>query len=138
MSEIHKTAASLRFFGANVDPDEITALLGHPPTVGARANGLWHTHNGTPKTARRGFWRREVERVSPGDLDGQIDQLLAPLSGDLSVWLRLSSDFDADIYCGLFMQEECEGLGLSPRTLSRLGERGLVLNLEIYGPGLAD
>jgi hypothetical protein len=76
--------------------------------------------------------------VSPGDLDSQIDQLLAPLSGDLSVWLRLSSDFDADIYCGLFMQEECEGLGLSPRTLSRLGERGLVLNLEIYGPGLAD
>ena len=74
MSEIHKTAASLRFFGANVDPDEITALLGHPPTVGARANGVWHTHNGTPKTARRGFWRREVERVSPGDLDGQIDQ----------------------------------------------------------------
>jgi len=42
--------------------------------------------------------------------------------------------FEVDIFCGLFMGSSNEGLSLSPRTLSALGQCGIELGLDIYGP----
>ncbi len=137
MGELHKTAASLRFFGDDVDPEEITRLLGGAPTVGVRKGGIWLTSRGVEKTAFRGQWRVTVERRSPGDLDGQVAQLLTPLTTDFAVWNDLTRRFKADVFCGLFLNEFNEGLTLSPETLEALGLRGLSLGLDIYGPDSA-
>lgn len=134
MGELHKTAASLRFFGDDLDPEELTRRLGRAPTVGVRKGGIWLTSRGAEKTAHRGQWRVTVERRSPGDLDGQVAELLSPLSTDLAVWNDLTSRFKADVFCGLFLNEFNEGLSLSLETLKALGLRGLSLDLDIYGP----
>ena len=134
MGALHKTAASLRFFGDDIDPDEITARLGAAPTVGVRKGGTWQTDLGVSKPARTGSWRLSAERRDPGDLDGQIGALLDGLNDDLSVWQDLTTRFQADLFCGLFLQERNEGLSLSPGTIRDLGRRGLALSLDIYGP----
>ena len=133
MGELHKTAASLRFFGDDLDPEEITRRLGGTPTVGVRKGGIWLTSRGAEKTAQRGQWRVTVEQRSPGDLDAQVAELLTPLTADLAVWNDLTHRFKADVFCGLFLNEFNEGLCLSPETLKALGLRGLSLDLDIYG-----
>ena len=134
MGELHKTAASLRFFGDDLDPDEITRLLGGLPTVGVRKGGTWSMSGGAEKMAHRGQWRVTVERRSPGDLDEQVAELLTPLTTDLAVWNDLTRRFKADVFCGLFLNEFNEGLSLSSEMLEAFGLRGLSLDLDIYGP----
>jgi hypothetical protein len=38
------------------------------------------------------------------------------------------------LFCGWFMRESNEGVEISAHTLGLLGERGIVLSLDIYGP----
>ena len=68
MGGLHKTAASIGFFGDDLDPVEITTALGAEPTVGVRKGGVWHTKAGVEKVASQGSWRVEAERREPGDL----------------------------------------------------------------------
>ena len=132
MSELHESAASLRFFGDDLDPEEVTRLLGQQPTVGARKGGIWHTSRGAEKRAHRGQWRLQCEQRSPGDLDGQIAELFATLTTDLAIWNDLCRRFQADVFCGLFLNEFNEGISLSHETLTAVGSRGLILDLDIY------
>jgi hypothetical protein len=37
-----------------------------------------------------------------------------------------------DMFCGLFMKNENEGLSLSAESLAMLGERSIELSLDIY------
>jgi hypothetical protein len=138
MGALKESAASLRFFGDDLDPDEITALLGANPTVGVRKGAAWKTSRGREIIARTGSWRLSVPRREPGDLDAQIAEILAVLSDDLSVWAKLTSRYSADFFCGLFLQEGNEGLTLNAETLKALGLRGLPLDLDIYGAGMSD
>src|SRR5688572_19374032 len=114
MAGLHETAASLRFIGDDLDPDEITARLGAAPTRSVRKGSTRKTKQGADWVERTGSWHLRVSRRRPGDLDGQIAELLGTLSGDLSVWQDLTRRFRADIFAGLFMQEWNEGLSRSP------------------------
>jgi len=134
MSELHQTAATLRFFGEALDPDEVTALLGQSPTHSHRKGDLRLLRDGREWRERRGSWRRKIERRTPGDLDGQVEELLSGLTSDLTIWNALSERFQADVFCGLFMAEGNEGITVSAKTLLALGSRGLKLDFDIYGP----
>jgi hypothetical protein len=133
MSGLYKSAASIGFFGDDLDPAEITTALGAEPTVGVRKGGLWHTKAGVEKVASRGSWRIEAERREPGDLDGQINDLLDGLSNNLPAWRSYSKRFRGRVFCGLFLRVGNEGLTLQAETVARLGARGLVIDLDIYG-----
>lgn len=132
MGELSKTAATLRFFGDDLDPGEITSALGQSPTVGVPKGGVWLTFGGVERRAKTGSWRRTTERREPGDLDGHIAELLDPLTQDLDVWRSLTKRFQADIFCGLFLSSGNEGVSLLPSTLAAVGSRGLILDLDIY------
>lgn len=133
MSMLSETAAGLRLFGDDLDPVEVTRLLGAEPTTSARKGDIDASRK-HPIAARSGKWVQSVEREMPSDLDKQIGLLLAGLTDDLAIWRDLTRDFRADVFAGLFMVESNEGLCLSPRTLLLLGERGLELDLDIYAP----
>ena len=138
MGPLEKTAASLRFFGDDLDPAEITARLQGTPTVGVKKGGTWLTSRGSEKVAQKGSWRLTTPRRSPGDLDAQIDELFAQLTTDTTVWRDLATRFQADIFCGLFLSGGNQGTSLMPETLMAVGARGLVLNFDIYGAELGD
>lgn len=132
MGILHKSAASIGFYG-DLDPAEITAALGAEPTVGVSKGGQWQTKSGAVKTAVNGSWRIEAERCEPGDLDDQINGLLDGLSNDLVAWRTFSQRYRGRAFCGLFLDSGNEGLTLRSETLLRLGERGLLIDLDIYG-----
>ncbi len=134
MAELYGTAACLRIFGDDLDPDEITSILGAKPTRGERKGGIWLTPRGDQMIARTGRWSIDVARREPGDLDGQIAEILAPLNQDLLAWQDLTTRFRADFFCGLFMEEGNEGLELSPKTMLDMGARGIKFGLDIYAP----
>jgi len=133
MAGPHRTAALLGFYGDSLDPEELTAGLGGVPTVGVRKGGTWHTARGAAKIAPTGSWRIKAEDCSPGDLDGQIRSLLAPLTSDLDIWRDFSTRFGGRIFAGLVLAEWNEGMLLEAGTLALLAERGLYLDLDIYG-----
>lgn len=137
MGALYKSAASVSFHGDDLDPSAITELLG-APSVAARKGDTWLTSRGSEKTARYGFWRVKVDRRKPGDLDGQICALLNPLSNDLGAWRDFAARYSGRVFCGLFLSEGNEGLTLQPETLLQVAERGLRLDLDIYGQELPD
>ncbi len=106
--------------------------------MGVQKGGTWVTKTGVEKVARTGSWRLETERCEPADLDGQLNTLLDQLSNDLPAWRDFATQFRGRAFCGLFLDESNEGLTLRPETLARLGERGLLLDLDIYGQDIPD
>jgi hypothetical protein len=80
------------------------------------------------------MWRLEAADCEPENLDGQIRELLEETNRDLKVWRTLSSRYEIDLFCGLFMAEGIEGLTLSSDSLTALGERGIEIGFDIYSP----
>jgi len=133
MAVLSGSAASLRFFGDDLDPDELTRLLGCQPTKSERkGQEIVGNVTGKNRTARSGGWRLRAERREPGDFDAQISEILDQLTDDMSIWQNLTSRFQADVFCGLFMEEGNGGISLSNETLRRLAERGLTIDFDIY------
>ncbi|WP_430416378.1 DUF4279 domain-containing protein [Parasphingorhabdus sp.] len=133
MGVLHKSAASLGFYSDDLDPSHISEVLGARPTVGVRKGGVWKTATGAEKIAVTGSWRLSFARRSPGDLDGQIQEILAKLTSDTAAWRLLSERYNGRVFCGLFLASGNEGIRLEPRTITAMGERGLFLDLDIYG-----
>lgn len=138
MGTLYKSAASIGFLGDDLVPEEITAALGAEPTVGVRKGGVWRTKAGVEKVAPRGSWRKEADRREPGDLDAQINDLLDGLSDDLLAWQSFSKRYRGRVFCGLFLATGNEGATMLSGTLLRLGERGLLMDLDIYGQETGD
>ena len=138
MTTLHKSAASLGFYGDDLDPAEITDLLGGEPSVGVRKGATWLTSLGAEKVARTGSWRLKADRHEPANLDYQISWLLNGLTKDLGPWRSLSERYRGRILCGLFLASGNEGLTLQPETLVRVGERGLLIDLDIYRQDVPD
>jgi hypothetical protein len=134
MARIHETRASLRFFGDDLEPENISALLGHPPTTGRVKGETWLTKSGREKIARTGSWILEAASKQPGDLDAQIAELLDGLNHNPEIWQNLTTRFRADIFCGIFMQESNEGISLSVQSLQDLASRKLFIDFDIYDP----
>ena len=134
MATVDRTAATLRFSGDTLDPDEITKMLGTQPTKGFRKGDPWSDPKGRPlRPKRTGSWSLTAPDAEPGDLDAQIQALLSPLSQDLHAWRTLSERFNGEFYAGLFVKMKwLGGIGLSQKTMAQLSERGLDIELEIF------
>jgi hypothetical protein len=132
MGAIDHSLATLRLFGDDLIPEEITALLGAPPTEGcAKGQSITSPKTGNVRIARTGSWRLRATPREPEDLGGQIIEVLDVLSKDLHVWRSLSR-FEPHFFCGIFMGSSNDGMDLSAKTLLALGERGIGLAFDIY------
>jgi hypothetical protein len=134
MASLDRSAASLRIFGDELDPKELTLLLGCEPS-GAERKGqeIVGRSTGKVRVAKTGSWRLSATKREPGNLDAQIEEILSKLSSDLSVWRMISERYRVDLFCGLFLNGENEGLTISSKSLSDLGNRGIELGFDIYG-----
>ncbi|WP_286070228.1 DUF4279 domain-containing protein [Stenotrophomonas sp. 57] len=132
MAAFDHSLVTLRFFGDDLNPAAITALLGASPTA-AHHKGQQLTGNqpGAVRTARTGNWRLSALRREPEDLEAQIFEILDQLTGDLAAWKSLAP-FRPNLFCGLFMGSGNDGVSLSPRAMLALGQRGIELGLDIY------
>ena len=130
MAAIARVRASLRVLGDGLEPDEVSALLGRPPTrqhrkgdkIEGRADAVEPT----------GAWILDSGLSEKVELEEHIEVLLGSLSNDSDEWASLTARFSASIHCGLFLDQYNEGFELSPRIAQALAERGLVAAFDIY------
>lgn len=133
MGTVAETTASLRVVGPELIPADITARLGRLPDLAygkGQPRPLPNGRSGGP--APTGMWSISAGTGHSGNLDAQIAELLAVVTGDLSVWQQLTSDYHVDVFCGLFIAGGNQGLTLQPSTLAALGARGVALGLDLY------
>lgn len=132
MAAISETHAALRFFGDDLEPDQLSARLGGKPSRCARKGEVTRSEKtGSERVAKTGSWIANVARREPGDLDGQLEELLSPLTKDLSVWRSLDR-YRPDLFVGMFLQESNEGIEISADSLLALAERGIRLAIDVY------
>jgi len=134
MAHLQRAVASLRIAGDDLNPDQISTLLGAVPTHAQTKGQELPLKSGRTRIAQFGQWRLHAIDTEPENLDGQVAELLGKLTSDLVVWLDLACRFKIDLFCGWFMGGTNEGVTVSATTLKALGERGIELALDIYGP----
>lgn len=134
MAHLYKAVATLRIAGDDLIPSEVSKLLGAEPTLAREKGKEWLTPRGKSRIAAFGQWHLNASDTEPENIDAQVAELLGKLTSDLGVWSKLSTHFEIDLFCGWFMQESNEGVAISPQTLKALGERGIMLGIDLYGP----
>ena len=84
-------------------------------------------------TVKRSWGFAAPESIG-ADLDGQVQWILSRLTSDLSVWRQLTSKYEVDLFCGLFLEHSNRGVSLSVDTMGQLAERGIEIGFDIYAP----
>src|SRR5262245_58477049 len=122
---VDRCDVGLRVIGEEVAPDEITSLLGCPPTFSRVKGSPIHDGEGRVRgTARKGGWHLSLtfEEAGESDLGRLILRLLGRLTSDMTIWKDLGRRFQLDIFCGLFMESWNRGFSLSPEVCRQLAE----------------
>jgi hypothetical protein len=135
--DVDRCSVGICLYGDDLDPDSVTALLGAKPTSACRKGDITRGKV-YDRVEKQGKWLLMIEFQRGVALGNLINRLLDQVSDDLGVWRTLSSQHQADLSCGLQLECWNRGLGLSPRTLGRIAERGLKLEFDIYYIGESD
>lgn len=133
MGAFEYSQATLRIFGDDLIPDELSSLLGAKPTKSHKQGEkqVGKTSNKV-RIAKTGCWFLQAEKSKPENLEAQIAEILSQLTSDLVVWERLSQSYKVDLFCGLFMGHWNDGLSIFPSTMLALGQRKIALSLDVY------
>jgi hypothetical protein len=135
MGPIQKSVATLRISGDDLVPSEVSDLLMCVPTKSqTKGQTMVGQRTGIPRIARSVMWSLEGSDQEPEDLDKQIEEILGKLTDEMETWRALSKRYRVDLFCGLFMGSGNEGLTISADLLAALGQRGIELALDVYGP----
>ena len=133
MPALSESQVTLIINGDDVDPVEITQLLGcEPSTAHAKGEVVPIGDTGRTRIARFGSWRLSGGVRVPADLDDHIAELLGKCTIDLDVWTGLTKRFDVQLFSSLYLRKTNEGCEVSPQSLKSLGDRGIELGLDIY------
>ena len=135
MAHLAQSKASLRIFGDDLNSDEISRLLSCAPIEGWTKGQVKVFKSGRRIIRKSGAWFLQATDAEPENFDGQVAELMAQMSSDLDIWYTITQKYEVDLFCGWFMEESNEGVSMSAHTLRLLGERGIELSLDIYGPG---
>ena len=128
---VDSTSVTLRLFGEDLDPDEISGLLGSRPTL-SRRKGDPVLDESVRRLAETGSWLLSSERQSKNNLESQIAALFGRLTQDLAVWRDLGARYRVDLFCGLWCSEWNRGFELSREIVRAIAERGLRVGYDIY------
>lgn len=136
MDYLQRASVTLLIRGDDLEPAELTAILGRQPKIGVRAGESFENGNGNIRTAQTGMWLVSDGYREPTNIDLQICDLLNSMPDSLSIWTDLSARFECLVALGIYFVDESwtAGINLESTTLRMLGERGLSLDFDMYAP----
>ncbi|WP_429931889.1 DUF4279 domain-containing protein [Agrobacterium vitis] len=123
---------SLRIAGDDLDPGEITSLLGVAPHLAYRKGEHWKAPKGKPLIGRTGLWIFDVDDFETDDFEEAIFDLLSRVPFAPDVFRTLACRFKVELFCGLFLDEYNAGVELSAAVMKLLAQREISLDLDIY------
>jgi hypothetical protein len=104
------------------------------PTEAGKSGEVIITRSGKQRKVTRGFWPLDYGNKDGVELEEKVNLLLGKLSKDLEIWRELIQEFQADVFCGFFIDNMNEGFGLSPELMKKLAGRNLEIGFDIYSP----
>jgi hypothetical protein len=125
---VDKTDVCLAVYGEDLDPADVTRVLGCEPTSAHRRGD--RMKRGTLR--RTGAWLLSVRgTVSPEEV---TVALLDRLPADEEMWRDLARRYDLQLRYGLFLDRWNRGVTLSPTLVFRIARLHAVVGFDIYGP----
>jgi len=135
MSNISRSTVSIRLFGSELDPEQITQLLSCEPSSAAKTDEKIITSKGKERIIKKGFWFLNYGESDELIIEEKIETLFGKMTDNLESWREVTRNLDtADIFCGLFIDNWNEGFLLSQSTLRKISERNLEISFDVYSP----
>jgi hypothetical protein len=129
----HSAALCLRVCGDDLDPDEITRLMGRPPSRSQhKGQSVLDSAGQVKRVARTGSWLLDHPLGAEATIEEGIESLFGGLPDDDRMWAALGQRFRIDLLCDVFVRGVNQGFGLSPRVLGLLVHRGIELGVDIF------
>jgi hypothetical protein len=134
MPHLLRSVAALRIGGDALVPEEVSRVIGSPPSHGHQKGEEFGGPDGLRHQRKSGQWSLQAADYMPGDVDRQIAEILGKLTDDPAIWASLGASYQMDLFCGWFMGGSDEGHDISPESLKALGTRGIKLSICMYAP----
>ena len=132
---LERAKVTLRVFGNELDPDEISYLLQCEPTSKARKGDIVDDDGkGHQRVSPIGKWSLHSGEPEDLALEEQVLKILSRVTEKREVWQRLTQQYKVDLFCGVFLNEGSwnRGFSLSPTILKELAARNLEIGFDIY------
>jgi hypothetical protein len=126
-----EVAVALCIYGAELEPEEVTALLGVAPTHAHRAGERAELRLPRPS---QGAWIREIRRFEPVEPDLMFEELFAGVSTEASVWFALARRFELRVDFAVHTDVGAT-FRLNPKTLARIASLGASFQISIQAYG---
>ncbi len=101
MAAIARVRASLRVFGDTLEPEEVSALLGHEPTRCHRKGDKCGPHGASIEPT--GAWILDSRISEKSEIEDHVEGILSVVTTDGDEWSSLTDRFSASILCGVFL-----------------------------------
>ncbi len=127
---VDEAKAALTLQGADLDPAEITALLGVEPHVSHRKGepiSKWRS-----EIRQSGIWSIEVAVKAPDEVAAALSQLLTMLPSDRDLWASLNQRYRVDVTLMIIVKAWNRGFELPAAVIEELGARGLSVTCQVY------
>ncbi|MCW8875692.1 MAG: DUF4279 domain-containing protein [Kangiellaceae bacterium] len=135
MAQVNRSVATLRIIGENLIPNEISKLLKCEPSFAYSKGDVKVSKTTGRKLIRKtGMWQMRSTDAEPENIDSQTLEIFSKLSSENTIWDELSSSYEINLFCGIFLEKSNEGMDISSSTLTLLADRKVQLSLDIYGP----
>lgn len=100
MPNTNRAHVTIRFWGSDLEPPELTRLLAAEPSSAEKTSYI--SKSGT-QVMKQAFWLVEYDEDPVSvDVERQLSTLLDKLTDDLDVWRQLASQFKVDVFCAIF------------------------------------
>ncbi|UCH21780.1 MAG: DUF4279 domain-containing protein [Deltaproteobacteria bacterium] len=129
---VDESDATLAVYGKDLEPDDVTALLGIKPTRSFRRG---HKVGPNSPPIPHGAWFLEIRGEAPEGPDVQLRKLLMRLPDSEDVWRKLRSRYEVQLRFGIFMSGWNKGFDLAPDLIVRLAKMGVELDFSIWANG---
>jgi len=134
VAHVNKSTVTLRIKGEMLIPSEITTMLGSESSFEQiKDQILVNKKTGKERISKFGMWALKVFDCEPENIEKQVLEIFSKLTNDKKTWEYLGSNFKVELFCGIFMKYENEGMGISPLVMKILSERKIELSIDIYG-----
>jgi hypothetical protein len=130
-----ESSVCLAVYGADLDPEDVSARLGCKPTDSHR-RGYQKTSQSIPTS--QGAWFCELRGEPPTGPEQLIRRLLLRLPNDQRVWSDLGSRFDVQVRVAIHFTGWNKGFDLPPDIVAAISRMGATLNMDLYAYGDGD
>lgn len=129
-----KITASFRVMGAQLDPDEVSALLEIKPDLCHR-RGDPHFGKGGRQYSdfSEGLWSFRSDSATCGDVESHVEDITKRLNGrGDSIRRLLAAGLRAEIFIGVIGIVGNYGFSLRSDIVKAIGELGLEIDFDLY------